>query len=222
MGYFAWEFFDKESNLLPFTVGTYVGTKKVLNLGAGFYYHPDATATQTGTEFKRYNTLLVSADIFADIPLNKEKGTAITAYGVFYNFDFGANYIRSVGIMNVGTGDPTGGLLTQGAGNAQFTIGSGNIAYLETGLLLPKKWGGKVTRIQPFGTFTYKDMSALKESSTQWGVGVNFFLEGHHSKISLKYQTRPLYDNSPLANEPGLNPDKKYAGEFIIQTMIYL
>ena len=32
---------------------------------------------------------------------------AVTAYGVYYNFDFGPNYLRTTGIMNPGTADPT-------------------------------------------------------------------------------------------------------------------
>ncbi|MFN3876037.1 MAG: porin, partial [Flavobacteriales bacterium] len=35
-GYLMWQFLEQESNVLPFTVGTYVGTKKVFNIGAGF------------------------------------------------------------------------------------------------------------------------------------------------------------------------------------------
>jgi hypothetical protein len=34
--YVNWMFFDKESNKLPFFVGSYMGAKKIFNLGAGF------------------------------------------------------------------------------------------------------------------------------------------------------------------------------------------
>ena len=40
--YASWDFFDVESQTLPFTVGSYLGTRKVLNVGAGFQYHPAA------------------------------------------------------------------------------------------------------------------------------------------------------------------------------------
>jgi hypothetical protein len=47
-------------------------------------------------------------------------------------------------------------------------------------------------------------------------------MDGHHAKISLKYQNRPLYA-TPLSGEKAkINPDKKSAGELILQTMIYL
>jgi len=42
-GYFEYQFLDQEANLLPFKVGTYVGTKRVFNIGAGFYHQPEGT-----------------------------------------------------------------------------------------------------------------------------------------------------------------------------------
>ena len=51
-GYFEYQFLDSESNFLPYKVGTYLGTKKVLNVGAGFFYHPDGIAfNNAGTCF---------------------------------------------------------------------------------------------------------------------------------------------------------------------------
>src|SRR3990167_4371740 len=35
-GYLMWQFWDKESNQLPYMVGTHLGKKKVLNIGGGF------------------------------------------------------------------------------------------------------------------------------------------------------------------------------------------
>jgi hypothetical protein len=35
-GYVEYQFLDEESNTLPFKVGSYLGTKKVFNVGAGF------------------------------------------------------------------------------------------------------------------------------------------------------------------------------------------
>jgi hypothetical protein len=40
--YFNWDFLEVESQVLPFTVGSYLGTKRVFNVGAGFQYHPQA------------------------------------------------------------------------------------------------------------------------------------------------------------------------------------
>jgi hypothetical protein len=39
-GYVAWQFFDVEDDLLPYRQGSYLGSKRVLNVGAGYLYHP--------------------------------------------------------------------------------------------------------------------------------------------------------------------------------------
>jgi hypothetical protein len=63
---------------------------------------------------------------------------AVTAYSVLYDYDFGPNYLRNVGIMNIGSVDPNfTGVELAGAGNAQPTMGSGNIWYTQAGVLLP-------------------------------------------------------------------------------------
>jgi hypothetical protein len=38
--------------------------------------------------------------------LEKENKMAVTAYSVLYDYDFGPNYLRNVGIMNIGSVDP--------------------------------------------------------------------------------------------------------------------
>ena len=48
-GYFRVNLWDKESTKLPFAVGTYMGKKKVLGIGAGFYTQKNGTSTLTST-----------------------------------------------------------------------------------------------------------------------------------------------------------------------------
>lgn len=64
--YVNYDFFEKESQTLPFTVGSYLGTKKVFNIGAGFQYHRDAMRfvqprAFTGTTATRRPVLLTDA-----------------------------------------------------------------------------------------------------------------------------------------------------------------
>ncbi|NMH28991.1 porin [Flavobacterium silvaticum] len=215
-GYFEYQFFDIESNLLPYKVGTYVGTKKVFNLGAGFYSAPDATRTSVNGVIDKHNITLLSADAFLDMPIGKkEKKMAITAYSVFYNYDFGPNYLRNLGIMNVGSATPdfAGQAALAGPGNTQPTMGTGNIWYTQAGFLLPCSAEKPKVRIQPFGAYTYKDFEALDKSSSQFDVGANFFLDGHHAKITTQYSTRPVYVTKS---------DSSLKGEFILQLQIYL
>ena len=216
-GYFEYQFLDQEANVLPFKVGSYLGTKKVFNIGAGFYTAPDATKTSVNSTINKHDIKLFSADVFLDMPIGKkENKMAVTAYSVLYDYDFGPNYLRNVGIMNIGSVDPnfTGNRAIAGAGNAQPTMGSGNIWYTQAGVLLPCKDAKPKIRIQPFGAVTYKKFDALEQSSTQFDVGSNFFLDGHHAKITAQYSTRPVYTS--LTNRSGS------LGDFIVQLQIYL
>ena len=216
-GYFEYQFLDQEANVLPFKVGSYLGTKKVFNIGAGFYTAPDATKTSVNSTNNKHDITLFSADVFLDMPIGKkENKMAVTGYSVLYDYDFGPNYLRNVGIMNIGSVDPnfTGSRAIAGAGNAQPTIGSGTIWYTQAGILLPNKEAKPKVRIQPFGAVTYKNFDALTQSSTQFDVGSNFFIDGHHAKITAQYSTRPVYTS--LTNRSGS------LGDFVVQLQIYL
>ncbi|WP_158728463.1 MULTISPECIES: porin [unclassified Flavobacterium] len=216
-GYFEYQFLDQEANVLPFKVGSYLGTKKVFNVGAGFYNAPDATRSLVNNTVNKHDITLLSADVFLDLPIGKkENKTAVTGYSVLYDYDFGPNYLRNVGIMNIGSVDPnfTGNRAIAGPGNAQPTIGSGTIWYTQAGFLLPNKEAKPKVRIQPFGAVTYKNFDALTQSSTQFDVGSNFFLDGHHAKITTQYSTRPVYTST--SNRSGS------LGDFVVQLQIYL
>jgi len=223
-GYFKYMFWDKESNLLPFEVGSYLGSKKVLNIGAGFYTHPDATAMRTSgvataDSITRFTQNVFGADVFLDMPLNKEKGTAVSALLTYYNMDFGQNYLRNVGILNE---HPTSPASTPnsfaGGGNAQPLIGTGNIVYAQVGYLLPKKTL-KVGQLMPYATVTYKDFERLADPSTQFGLGLNWLTTGHNAKITAEYQTRPVYKTNTATGAVERNGS---AGQIIIQSHIFL
>lgn len=216
-GYFEYQFLDTESNLLPYKVGSYLGTKRIFNLGAGFYNAQDGTRSSVNTKIEKHDIQLFAVDAFVDLPIGKkEKKMAITAYSVYYNYDFGPNYLRNIGIMNVGAADPafTGTKALAGAGNTQAAIGTGTIWYTQAGFLLPCKAEKPTVRIQPFGAVTYKNFEALDKSSTQFDAGANFFLDGHHAKITTQYSSRPVYSAK--------NTIDGSRGEFIVQLQIYL
>ncbi|MCL8000739.1 hypothetical protein M8994_21350, partial [Brucella sp. 21LCYQ03] len=61
-GYVEYQFFDNESNLLPFKVGSYLGTKKMFNVGVGFFNSPKATRSAVGGNIRRHDMSLYSAD----------------------------------------------------------------------------------------------------------------------------------------------------------------
>lgn len=210
-GYIAYQFLEKENNKLPFFVGSYLGTKKIFNIGGGWHHHADATSSRSSDGTVNYHDItLLGLDAFLDIPINPASGTALTSYAVFYNYNFGPNYLRNIGIMNVGFG---AGTSQNGPGNAQPTVGTGNIFYSQTGFLLPKTLLGDHGRLQPFGAFTYKDFDYFDESTLQYDLGINYYLNGHQAKITLQYSTRPVFENFTKSRS---------ASEFILQTHLFL
>lgn len=216
-GYVEYQFLDSESNLLPFKVGSYLGTKRVFNLGAGFYHQKDGTRTSVNSQIEKHDIALYAIDAFADLPLGNAKNKmALSAYAGFYNYNFGPNYLRNLGIMNVGSNDPNfiGDKAIAGAGNLQPMIGSGNIYYVQAGLLLPSNADKPKIRIQPFAAYTNKNFKALENSSSQFDIGANWFIDGHHAKLTTQYSTRPTYTSA--------SAEPKSKGEFILQFQIYL
>jgi len=54
------------------------------------------------------------------------------------------------------------------------------------GFLLPLKYK---TKFQPYLSYTDRKIDVLDDNATQIGIGANMFMTGHHSKLSLEYQT---------------------------------
>jgi len=216
-GYFNYQFLEQESNLLPYYVGTYLGSKRVFNLGAGFMHNPEGMWRMTGTALApdtvQEDITLLGADAFLDLPLNKESGTAFTAYAVYYNYDFGRRNVRNIGILNPATG---GGSLR---GNAFPLVGTGEIGYAELGYLLPRNVLGEKARLQLYAAYSYGSLEGVRDSSGEkvpvkvLDVGANLLLEGHHAKLTLNYRHRPDFTNPD---------DLTYRPEVTLQAMIYL
>lgn len=201
-GYFAYNLFDNEGHTTPYMTGTYLGAKKVWNIALGGVYQKAATwnltADKTGA-FKdtAYNNMIhFSIETFLDMPINKEKGTAISAFGGYYNTNYGTNYLRYNGIMNPATASTATNMVQSAAyGNALPMFGTGQVAYAQFGFLLPKKLlGEKNGQLMPYVSGQYADYKALQNKvMLVFDAGVNWLIKGHNSKISLDYQNRPTY-----------------------------
>ena len=209
--YVMFQFFDKEGHNTPYMTGSYLGKKKVLNVGGGVIYQAQATWYQDSTagvsktnaagipiptSKTNYNDmLLMGVEVFYESPLNKEKGTAMSLFGGFFRMDYGKNYLRMNGLMNpVGAfGSVNGHGSLNKAGNAYPMFGTGNHVYLQAAYLFKKNLFGDRGTIQPFVSADIANYQALKEPMQVFDAGFNWLINGHKSKISLDYQLRPVY-----------------------------
>lgn len=239
-GYFEWQFFDKENTLFPYMTMNNLGRAKMLNIGAGFYYHPEAMLVEAGKDLSTVDPFLAAwlissgaehlladfadyypsqisdifiaaVDVFLDMP-TKNNG-AITSYlGYYYNF-FGPNYLRSMAKMNVSK-MAAKIALPQGTGNSEWEVGTGHIVRAEFGYMLPGH--GMKNRFQPYGAATFKKFEALDEASLQFDAGINWLMYGHNLKWTLQYSSRPIY--TEVDNQNLWTSSK---GQVILQTQIY-
>lgn len=193
-GYFKYQFFEHESLVSPFHVGTYDGTKKVLALGAGFetqqraMWHLNAAADTVITPMN-----MLAVDVFGELPLiNKQ---ALTFYAGYFYYDFGPDYIRVIGLNNVGGGVNAEGTFS-GTGNAFPAIGTGHIGYFQLGYLFG--FEKNTEKIQPFVSGQYADYDGLQGPMIFYEAGINLMLDGQRSKLSLAFQNRPVFDQNSL------------------------
>jgi hypothetical protein len=188
-----------------------LGTKKVFNIGVGFDHWKNGMWHRTSAgDTVTQDQLQLGADVFLDMPLSKRKD-AVTFYGSYYNFNFGKDYVRSIGILNPADG---GGIYR---GNALPTIGTGQIFYGQVGYLLPEF--KLKTRFQLYGAFSHARFVGLKNAANELvpvntiDAGLNVFMAGHHSKITLNYRARPDFSSIESIN---------YKNELTLQFMVYL
>ncbi len=158
-GYFDFNIFDQESNFLPYKVGTYLGTKKIFNIGAGFFLHPKGSVTLEDGELKGEDVAIFAIDAFYDVPIGEDNG-ALTAYATFQSNNYGTNYFYSA-------------------------YGTGSMIYAHAGYVLPGK--DKKTRFQPYVSFASNSYDAVDDNRNRFGLGTNAFLSGHNSKLTLEY-----------------------------------
>ena len=230
-GYFSYNFLEPEANLFPYTQGTYLGTKRVLSIGAGFLYNKDGMYSRptssainlaslaAGSDLyaavptAKHDIKLFGVDAFYDVPLDTASRTALTVYGVYYNYNFGPNYVRFVGAENPGYG----GVATRG--NAVPQSGTGGSVYGQLGFLLPKNTLGKKARLQPYVAYLHSHYEGLRTSGGNiksvnvYDLGANVLIDGHNAKVTLNYRARPDFTN--------VN-DVKYRPEITLQTQVFL
>jgi len=227
-GYFAYQFLDQESHKVPYTVGSYLGTKRVLNVGAGFHWHPNGTVSCDSDgaggcpedDQSLNDIFLFGADVFADLPMGDG---ALTAYLAYYYYDFGPDALRRIGIGNLASGNeaadpdaPNGAF-----GNAYPNIGTGNHVFTGLGYMLPVRPFGQ-HKIVPYTTFQVSSLEALEDPSIIFGLGAKYHLIGHHASVTLHWRNRPTFIQDDAGVVALSDRVENRANELIMQLMIYL
>jgi hypothetical protein len=196
--YFNWQFLDSEENLTPYTTGSYFGTKRILNVGSGMVYQPEAMRhlVEKG-DIVRTPLLLLGADLFVDYALNKTRRDAVTAYGGWFRFDYGPNYVRPLGVMNTVNASTLPSVsAVSGFGNGFPMNGTGEALYLQAGYLFRHDLLRTFGTLQPYADLFYAAYEALADPVVVWNAGVNWLLNGTRAKISLNFQSRPVFERN--------------------------
>jgi hypothetical protein len=203
-GYFMWQFLDQESNLTPYNTGTYLGKKRVLNVGAGFIVQPKAMwYRETGRPDTLHAAMKqVAADVYYDAPIGSEPGApSVSFYASAMHLDYGPGYLRYVAPMNPANGlsskvtNQIGGVGTT-YGNGVPLYGTGNTLYGQFGYKLKDNLVGQTT-FMPYASYQYAHYKRLADDMHYLDAGVNWLLAGHMSKLTLSYQNRPVYITQP-------------------------
>ncbi len=227
-GYVMYQFFEHEQNNTPYMTGTYLGKKKVFNIASGFVYQRNATwyrTGATGADSAAFNDmLLLSLESFLDVPLNKEKGTAISAFAGGYYTDYGKNYLRYNNAMNPATGGANS-LTPTGVSGAQYgntfpMFGTGKVFYGQFGYLLPKGLiGEKNGQLMPYAAIQHGSYDRLGDQSMDvFDIGLNLLMKGQKAKVSVDYQNRPTYEQK-AGGDVKAGPRK---GALIMQLQLFI
>ncbi len=217
-GYFMYQFLDQESNFGPGTAGSYLGKKRVFNIGAGFYTQSNAMyrhSTTTSTDTVKQDIKLFAVDVFYDAPLNKVKGTALSLYSCFSNYNYGTNFIKVTGPDNPATGSSKSATSFEKSnyGNAFPYLGTGNIGYIQTAYKFRNKLLGDQGTLQPYFDMQYSRYDRLTDAMYVFDVGVNWLIYGNNSKVTLNYQNRPYFET----NSSGALVQNSRLGEWVLQ-----
>lgn len=220
-GYFMYQFLDQESNFGPGNPGSYLGKKRVFNIGGGFYYQKDAMLRYTNVVTKdtaRQDLKLFALDVFYDAPLNKETGTAVSLYGSFSSYDYGTNFVKVTGPDNPANGSTKTGTTFDKAnyGNAFPYLGTGRVGYVQAAYKMRDKLLGDQGTLQPFFDLQYSSYDRLADPMYVIDVGVNWLIYGNNSKITFNYQNRPYF----AANTSGALVQDSRLGEFVVQYQV--
>lgn len=184
--YIKYQLKDKE-NQGPFAPATYTNGHQVLSLGIGQLHQDNATWYLLENDTIFHSMKLAAIDIFGHMPLGNK--TAITFYGMYLDSNLGKNFLRYLGpnsISNTGSKN----ISANGPGSRAPVIGTGEVIMAQVGILIPMD----ILKLQPSFSLQYADYEALDDKMVFYDLSLNAYFD-MHSKITLGYQNRPVYEN---------------------------
>jgi hypothetical protein len=198
-------------------VSSYLGKKRVFNVGAGFLHQGKAMwHTTAAGDTVSQDLGLWAVDVFYDAPVNAAKGNAITAYACYSRYDFGLNYLKNAGAMNPANGVKAGQGTFTGPGNSFALLGTGTVLYAQAGYLFKQDLLGRLGTLQPYAATEYARYDRLADPMVLVNAGVNWLLAGNASKLTLGYQNRPVFAAQPTGEVKAM--DRR--GEYILQYQV--
>ncbi len=161
-GYFRYNFWDKESVKLPYAVGSYLGSKRILAIGAGFFAHPNGLFNFQDNELNGGDHLSAfhfAFDAFLDTPIGEQdNGTCLNAYFSYMHYDYGQNYVSR-------------------------WAGTGNVLYGQLGFKLFK------LPLMPYLAYQWATYDGFNDNVNAFDAGINYFIKGHNAKLTLEYHS---------------------------------
>jgi len=149
--------------------GTYLGRQKVLTIGGGVQYEPDAVFSDVVAQTGAKDYFAWTADVFLELPVGEG---SITASAAYLETDFDDAYKGA-------NPDP----------ESTGLDGDKKGWYAKAGFLFPGTIGPG--RLQPFARYEQWRFALLNnifDQKINWtGVGVNYYLDGQSLRITLEY-----------------------------------
>ncbi len=184
-------------------------------LGAVYQARAVWHTTPAGDTLSRAIQLL-AVDIFYDTPLNPATGTAFTAYGGYYRYDFGPGYLKNAGAMNPANGVRAGAGAFNGPGNNYPMLGTGNILYAQSAYLCKKGLLGDYGTLKPYAAMQWARYERLADPMYLLNAGVNWLIYGNNGKFTLNYESRPVF----TAQAAGDFAATGRRGEYVLQYQV--
>lgn len=220
-GYFMYQFLDQESNFGPGNPGSYLGKKRVFNLGAGFNYQKNAMfhySTVALQDTVKQDIKLWSVDVFYDAPLNSSTGTAVSLYASYSGYDYGKNFIKVTGADNPASASSKTSTSFEKSnyGNAFPYLGTGGVLYFQGAYKFRDNLLGSQGTLQPYVDIQHSVYDRLSNAMYVFDIGFNWLIYGNNSKFTFNYQNRPFF--APDAS--GRFVQNSRFGEWVIQYQV--